>query len=266
MPDAKTTHRLVADQFGPVAANYATSAGHSDADALAALVALVDPKPSDAVLDIATGAGSVALAFAPRVARVVAFDLTPAMLDQVRTRAAERNLANVETAEGAAEALPFPDASFEVVTVRLAPHHFADIRAAVQEMARVAKPGGKVLVVDTTAPEDEMLDHEINAIEVLRDASHVRNYRPSQWRAMLAEAGLTVVEEKVDVYTDGAAVDFDDWVRRIRTPEDRVTELRHRFQSASPKLRQALRLEISGPRISFVLPQVTLLATKPAAR
>lgn len=259
---AQDIHRAVQAQFGPAAAAYGTSAGHGDPEQLAELVQLARPRPSDRVLDIATGAGHVALAFAPHVAHVTAYDLTPQMLDETMRRARERGLANVSVREGAAEALPFDDATFDVVSVRLAPHHFADIERAVREMARVATPGARVVVADTTVPEDDELDRAINHIETLRDPSHVRNYRPSEWTSMLERAGLRVVHTAVNMYTEGGRMRFADWTARMRTPAADVAELETLFRTASPRLVQALDIRIDGDAITFCLPKVTLAALK----
>ena len=262
MAESNPIHQLVAANFGPVAANYATSRDHANQDALDQLVGFVEPNSTDELLDIATGAGNVALAFAPRVKRVVAFDLTPSMLDQTLKSASERGLSNVEAVQGLAENLPFEDNSFDIVTVRLAPHHYADIQKAVDEMARVVRVGGKVAIVDTTVPEDDDLDREINLIETLRDNSHIRNYRPSEWHVMFEKAGLAVTFEHIGRVTEGFKMDFDEWVERIRTPEPEANEARHRLKSASPELAASIKLEFVGEKILFVWDQLTLVATK----
>ena len=153
-------------------------------------MALAAPQPADTVLDIATGAGHTALAFAPHVSQVVAYDLTEPMLVETAKNAANRGLGNVVTRQGPAEKLPFADASFDIVTVRLASHHFADNATAVHAMARVAKPGGRVVVVDNYGPEDEELDTQLQNIEKLRDPSHVRSYPLSVWRKISGGCGL----------------------------------------------------------------------------
>ncbi len=262
MPDSPSIHEQVAAKFGPVAAAYATSPDHANEAALEHLVTVVAPGPRDEVLDIATGAGNVALAFAPRVARVVAFDLTPSMLRQTLETAGKRELTNVETVQGLAEDLPFEDCSFDIATVRLAPHHYADIQRAVDEMARVVRPGGKVAVVDSTVPEHDALDREINEIEILRDSSHVRNYRPSEWRRMFEQAGLSISYEHVGRVTDGFKMDFHQWVERIRTPGAEVEELLKRFRNASPDLVEETHLEYVGDRILFTWSQITIVGTK----
>jgi ubiquinone/menaquinone biosynthesis C-methylase UbiE len=262
MADPKSIHDLVAANFGPVAEKYATNAGHANKDALDGLVKLVNPTSTDELLDIATGAGNVALAFAPYVARSVAFDLTPSMLQQTLKTASERGLGNVETVQGLAEEMPFEANSFDIVTVRLAPHHYADIQKAVNEMARVVRPGGKVLVVDTTVPEDDVLDKEINEIELLRDNSHVKNYRPSEWRTMVEAAGLIVESEEIQFYTEGFEMDFDTWVERIGTPAEKVVELRKRFRGASPELAATIKLNLYEEKIGFVWPQLVMVARK----
>ncbi|HVT96440.1 MAG TPA: class I SAM-dependent methyltransferase [Acidobacteriaceae bacterium] len=262
-PSEQSIHEKVQQQFGATAAAYSTSTGHGDRAALAALVALAAPRATDNVLDIATGAGHTALAFAPHVQRVVAYDLTEAMLRETEKNAAERGLANVATRQGPAEKLAFVDAEFDIVTVRLASHHFADNATAVREMARVTQPGGKVVVVDNYGPEEEALDALFQHIEKTRDASHVRGYQLSQWREFLTGAGLTIEHEVTDHYSESPrGMDFDDWVRRAKTPPDRVTELRRIFTSASPELRDWLQIRIEGDSIWFRIPQVTFIARK----
>src|SRR5207249_2291799 len=125
----------------------------------------------------------------------------------------------LEIRQGKAEEMPFPDASFDLYTVRLAPHHFADIRASIREAARILRPGGKYLAADTTSPEDDDLDRQINEIEILRDHSHVRNYRASEWLEMLREAGLEPVFHEVGYMTE---LDLDEWMTRMNTPADKV--------------------------------------------
>jgi ubiquinone/menaquinone biosynthesis C-methylase UbiE len=260
---AGDTHQRVRAQFGAAAHAYTTSAGHGDPAMLARVVEFARPRPGDLALDIATGAGHTALALAPHVARVVAYDLTPQMLEETRLNARARGLHNVETRQGAAEALPFVDASFDIVTVRQAPHHFADIRRAVGEMARVVRPGGRVVVVDSTSPEDDELDRQYNQIEKLRDPSHVRNYRRSEWRAMMEEAGLRIEDLVLDYYLEqGRPMDFAAWTARMKTPPAAVEELRRLFRGASPELRAALKIEIAGDAIGFYVPQITIVAVR----
>jgi ubiquinone/menaquinone biosynthesis C-methylase UbiE len=259
----ESVHRKVQQQFGATAAAYSTSAGHGDQAVLNALVSLAAPHSTDTVLDIATGAGHTALAFAPHVEKVVAYDLTEAMLAETAKNAAQRGLTNLSTQQGPAEKLPFPDATFDIVTVRLASHHFADNAAAVREMARVTKPGGKVVIVDNYSSEDESLDTQLHNIEKLRDPSHVRAYRLSTWREFLRDAGLTIQREVTDTYSESQrGMDFDDWVRRSKTPPDRVTELRRLFTTASPDLYALLTIQEDGEAIWFRLPQVTFIAQR----
>ncbi|HVB85470.1 MAG TPA: methyltransferase domain-containing protein [Candidatus Dormibacteraeota bacterium] len=257
-------HGRVAAQFGAAASAYTVSLTHSDPAALARVVSLARPKPTDVALDVATGAGHTALALAPHVAQVVAYDLTEPMLAETARNAASRGLNNVTTRQGPAESLPFKDASFDIITVRQAPHHFADVRAAVREMARVARSGARVIIIDSTAPEDESLAREWNHIEKLRDPSHVQNYRPSEWREFVASVGLKIVAEEVGAASEkGGPMDFSAWIRRINTPPDAAAEVDRLFRTASPALAQALRIEIVDGKLYFRVPQFTIVCLKP---
>lgn len=259
-----SVHDRVSRQFGPVAANYATSVGHADQGALLKLVDLLQPEATDTMLDIATGAGNVALEFAPHVAKVVAFDLTQQMLEVTAQRANEQGITNLVTKLGKAESLPFDDTTFDIVVVRLAPHHFADIRKAVSEMSRVVKPGGRILIVDSTCPEDKVLAMQVNKIEKLRDPSHVRNYSPSEWTSMLADAGLTVQSKTVMPYLEnGRPMRFKEWTERIGTPAANIATLRQKLTNASNSLKQAMFIEINGEDLWLTIEQVTILAAKP---
>jgi ubiquinone/menaquinone biosynthesis C-methylase UbiE len=261
-PANETIYEQVKASFGPNARMYTISKGHADARALQQLVEKVQPQPADTVLDIGTGAGHTALAFAPFVASVIAFDLTPQMLEEVQRNAAERGITNLSVKQGAAEKLPYQDNSFEIVTCRLTTHHFADLPQALAEMARVLKPGGKLAIVDTTVPEDPTLDYQINEIEILRDPSHVRNYPASEWQAMLEKVGLRVQEIEPGYYDEGRKMDFGDWTRRIGTSPENLDRLTGLFRHASPALVDALKIEIAGDDIGFALPRISLIAVK----
>ena len=260
--EAEISHR-VSSQFGPAASAYTHSRVHCDPDALRRVVELARPQPDDRALDIATGAGHVAMALAPYVSKVIAYDMTGEMLLETKRNAAARGLTNLATRQGTAERLPFSDATFDIVTVRQAPHHFADVQGALQEMARVAKAGARVIIVDSTSPEDDSLARQWNDIEKRRDFSHVCNYRPSRWRAMVEAAGLRLTSLEIDYCLEnGRPMDFVDWTRRINTPPEAVEALRRIFRSAPPELVEVLRIKATANGISFCVPQIWIAAVK----
>ena len=223
----------IQDRFGAAAAAYAVSAVHRGGPDLEAMLAAGVATGRERVLDLGCGAGHTALAFAARVASVVAFDLTPAMLAQARRLAAERGLANVGFEQGNAAELPFADASFELVTSRLSAHHVADPAAMVREVARVLAPGGMFLLCDTVAPEDPARDSFLNAFELLRDPSHVRNHRISDWETMFRAAGLEPsCLGRFDIHQE-----FEPWVARIGTSPEAQIGLRALFDAAPDEVR-----------------------------
>jgi ubiquinone/menaquinone biosynthesis C-methylase UbiE len=240
-PDAK---QRVRDQFGPAAARYAVSDVHVGGPDLTAMLRAVALTGRERLLDVGTGAGHTALAFAPRVTEVVALDLTEAMLEQTRIEAERRGLDNLRCQLGDAEALPFATDSFDLVTSRLAAHHFPRAEVAAAEMARVLCPGGSLLLEDSMAPEDPAQDTFFNTIELLRDPSHVRNYTPSQWLRMLSGCGI----EAEVLGRWGLYQDFNQWVERTRAPQTSVAELRRLFDAAPADVREALALDTRGTR------------------
>lgn len=185
--------------FAQRAAFYATSAVHKDKVVLDRLIELAHVQPGDRVLDVATGTGHTAFAFAPHVCEVVATDVTPEMLSEGERLKADGGITNVEFQLADAHDLPFEDESFDVVTCRRAAHHFVNIRRALCEMRRVLRPGGRLVIDDRSVPEDDFVDRMLNRLDVLHDHSHIREYRPSEWESMILEAGCSV--EAIEPYT-----------------------------------------------------------------
>ena len=185
--------------FAERAAFYTTSSVHTDAAVLARVVDLAAPQPDWAALDVATGTGHTALAVAPHVSSVVGIDLTPEMLSEAERLRDERAAGNVTFRVGDVHHLPFAADSFDLVTCRRAAHHFSDIDLALHEIRRVMRPAARLVIDDRSVAEDDFVDRCMNQLDWLHDESHVREYRPSEWRCMLAACGLVV--ETVETYT-----------------------------------------------------------------
>jgi len=200
---------LVQEQFGKTAAHYLTSTPHAKGKSLERMVELTEPQKHWRVLDVATGGGHVAYAFAPHVARVWATDITQEMLDQAKAEAAKRGFADVRITYAKAEALPFEDESFDLVTCRIAPHHFDSIPQFLSEVHRVLKVGGLLALVDNVVPAGSVGDY-INAFERLRDPSHLRAWTMDEWRAALQAADLPPTHEE-QIYK---AMEFKSWAAR----------------------------------------------------
>lgn len=218
------TKQQIQEQFGANAAAYVSSSVHAQGASLRWLVERAEPQRDWRALDVATAAGHTALAFAPHVAAVVGLDLTPQMLPLAAGLAAERGAANVTFTVGDVDDLPFADETFDVVTCRIAPHHFPAIDRFITEAARVLRPGGLLAVVDNVVPGSRLRGKKagrqrqagdyVNAFEKLRDPSHVRCLSYEEWLDALAAAGLTVeAQETLD-----KRLTFETWAAR-HTPE-----------------------------------------------
>jgi ubiquinone/menaquinone biosynthesis C-methylase UbiE len=229
-------------QFGPHAAAYAVSRRHATGAAYVVDFAL--PQPHEVAVDIATGAGHTAHVLAGRCRYVLATDITPEMLRETGRIAAGLELPNLGLGLAMAEALPFAVASLDVVTCRVAPHHFQDVSAFCRELRRVLKPSGRAVVHDTIAPEDDEVAAWVNDVELHRDPSHVEDLKVSAWRALLEGAGLEVVRVQTEHNPDDH--EFEDWARRSGTPAQEAAYLRRCFESASPAVVEALTLRRQG--------------------
>jgi ubiquinone/menaquinone biosynthesis C-methylase UbiE len=211
----------VQDYFSRTAASYVTSASHRTGADLARLIELGEWDKQQQALDIATGGGHTALAVAPHVAQITVSDLTPTMLETARAFILAQGITNAIFTLADAEHLPFPAASFERVTCRIAPHHFPNIAQFVQEVSRVLKAGGLFLLIDNIAPSAPELDAFINKVEKWRDPSHGRACTREEWYTFFAQAGLQVEHEEHSRKT----FQYDDWTARAQLPADEKAHL-----------------------------------------
>ena len=222
-----------------------------------------------AVLDIATGAGHTALAFAPLVKRVVASDITDEMLAEATKLATSRGLANIETAKAEAGSLPFADASFDLVTCRLAAHHFPDPAAFVAESLRVLRPGGTFALVDNVSPDASMLPlatpaelfnaaRIFNTYEKTRDPSHARALSLSEWYSLMSKAGFSVIgSELLD-----QDIAFVPWTERMRCSPETVDVLKVMLHNDA-LLSAFLRPREENGALTFTLQEAIVVANKP---
>ncbi len=232
-------------QFASVAANYRLSVDHTDADDREILISRLALEPTHVALDVATGGGHTASAFALRVKRVVASDLTPEMLREARVLTTEKGRTNIAFVAADAEVLPFRTGAFDRVTCRIAPHHFPDVAASIDEMVRVTKSGGLVGIIDSVVPEDPALDAFMNGAERVRDPSHVRSYRMEEWVKFLTDAGLSLR------YISCAWKEhpFPEWVARTGRPPAVQREVEEMFFNAFPRAREFFRVKVKDDRV-----------------
>lgn len=236
----------VAQQFGNAAEAYRTSTVHAAGEDLALLVAAAKLNGKERVLDAGSGAGHTALAVAAQAGEVISVDLAADMLAQGRRLAAERGLGNVEFQQGDVEALPFPNGSFDRIVTRYSAHHWQHPLVALRRFRRLLRPGGLLVIDDIVSYDEVVADTWLQAIELLRDPSHVRDHTPAQWLALCTQAGFYAEV----VATWPVRLNFDDWVKRMATPADNVALLRKLFDSAPAEVRAALEI---GPDYSFSL-------------
>jgi SAM-dependent methyltransferase len=238
--------RVVEAQFGPRARAYVESAVHSqgaDLDAIGALAMKLRP---ELALDLGAGGGHVSYVVARHARRVIATDLSSEMLAAVAETARQKGLSNIETAEAPAERLPFEDGMFDFVASRYSAHHWRDFDAGLREARRALKRGASAVFVDAYAPGQALLDTHLQAVELLRDHSHVRDYTCAQWLDALARSGFALEACR----TWRLRMDFPVWTARMRTPEENVKMIRALQGVASAETRAHFAIEPDG---SFLL-------------
>ena len=229
-------------QFGPQAAAYVESAVHAAGEDLDQLSAIArDARPARA-LDIGCGGGHVAYRLATHAGSVTACDLSAEMLGAVRETAAARGLTNIATEQASAERLPFPDGGFDFVASRFSAHHWLDFERGLSEARRVARPGACAVFIDVVSPGRPLADTHLQAVELLRDTSHVRDYSVAEWTAAVARAGFDVEATTMR----RLRLEFASWTRRMRTPAALAEAVRALQRAAAEEVRSCFAVEADG--------------------
>lgn len=250
MTAAKDTKALSQERYARFAEGYISSQTHAAGSDLDRLLAIAQPQPFWRALDIATGGGHTALKFAPYVQNVVASDLTPRMLMKARAFiVAERDATNVCFRAADAEALPFAAGQFDLVTCRIAPHHFPDVPRFLRECARVLRPSGCMLLQDHVLPADTAAARFVDSFERLRDPSHNRAFSAAEWERMFAAAGFMVEHRELYIKRH----DFIPWAQRQGNDAATIERLTAMLRAAPAIARDWLDPRDWGaPNASFV--------------
>jgi ubiquinone/menaquinone biosynthesis C-methylase UbiE len=255
---AEDIKAIVRAQFGDAAEAYAVSTIHAKGESLALLVEFIQPQPSWHMLDVGTGAGHTAIRFAPRVKDVVATDLTEAMVDKAAELAARQNLKNMKTKIADAENLPFDDAAFDLVTCRLALHHFPNSPRALQEFSRVLKPQGILGFTDNVTVDDLPAAKYYNEFEKLRDPSHQNVLSLKRLCQLIEEAGFYIRCTRVIA----KEFEFHDWANRQHVqPQNKILLLQ--MMREIPEILQPLfKPQWTDTTLFFSLRETVIIALK----
>jgi len=253
MTTDKTHEAMVDEQFGRQAEAYVASPVHAageDLDQLERLAARLEPGQA---LDMGCGGGHASYRLSPHVLQVTACDLSESMLRAVEAEAGRRGLKNIVTRRCTVHDLPFPDAAFDLVVSRYSAHHWTDLSSGLAQARRVLKPGGTAVFMDSVAPRFTVADTFLQAMEILRDPSHVRDYSQVEWLRAVEEAGFKPVE----TVRHRVRLDFTSWTGRMATPEEHVRAILSLQKHMPSEVAGIFQVEPDG---SFTIDKLTLVA------
>jgi ubiquinone/menaquinone biosynthesis C-methylase UbiE len=255
---AQDHNERIVDQFTRQAAPFSASAEIRNEDFLGRIIDMAQAESSDTVLDVACGPGLLACAFA-RVARhVTGIDLTPKMLEQARAWQLELGLDNLTWHEGDVQPLPYPDATFSIVSARFAFHHFLDPLSALKEMRRVCRSGGRVVVADSAPPFSTAA--AFNRMEQLRDPSHVRALTPEELVDLFAAAGLPAPR----VWRDSIQYELESFLARSFPADGDADRIRQIFEESLDSDRLGVSAVRQNGIVRFGLPVMILVSSNEA--
>ena len=237
----------IKEEFARQAERISVAPSFTDADVLERIRAAVASTRSIRILDLGCGPGIVSAALAPSAGEVVAYDITPEMLEKARQRCQEAGVQNVLFELGMAEKLSFPDGSFDVIVSRATFHHFPDPHRVLEEIVRVTRPGGKIVVADVVSSENAEEAALHNALEILRDPSHVRMLSGNELRGLLQAVGCRVIATS----TWEMRRDFEEWIRITNAPERAAPLFTIMLTLAKAGIHAGMDLGFNGKTVVF---------------
>jgi len=243
---------VVRTAFARQARAFAQSPLQTDPERLRRLVDFLGPRRGERALDVACGPGFVTAALADAGLRVTGIDLTREMIREAMTRGRGY-------LQGDVERLPFPNGTFDVAVCRNSFHHFADPGAVLREMTRVLRRGGRVVVEDMRAPEDETKRAYHETIERLRDVAHVRTLTPGEFGDLARAEGLQGFEETPVSFV----IDFDEWMDRAYPAPAERERARRMMQACEDEDLAGLRAWSENGRLRFERRSLLWRAARP---
>jgi len=249
----------VRDEFTRQAETFSASSAITDADLTQRFIDALGEAARGSVLDVACGPGILSAAIARSAREVVAFDLTPEMLKKAAQRCAAAGVGNVSFREGNAVELPFADAAFDAVVTRLSVHHFDQPARVMSEIFRVLVRGGRFVIADVISSEVAAESELQNAIEILRDPSHVRMLPGSELTSLVQDAGFAI--ESLTSWDKPR--EFEEWMGIVNDPA-RAPPLRSVVRAlAGAGAPAGIGLSLEGKEVRFFHRWNLIAARKP---
>jgi len=246
----------IVSQFTKQAIPFAQMSQHSNQFGLELMLKLGEPNTDYTILDVACGPGIVACEFAKRVSHVTGIDLTPAMIEQAKLLQKEKNLKNMDWKIGDVYDLPFNDESFSMVVTRYSFHHFIEPKRVLQEMIRVCKPGGKILVIDVTPDEDKRDSYDF--VEKLRDSSHTKALTLYELKKMMEISGLTDIK----IEHQDLEMELDHILQSSLLNPVIVNKIKHLFKEDLTKNNLGMKSHLINDNIYFYFPISMVIGIK----
>ncbi len=256
---AKFDHKSgVEQEYDKRADAYLKSKVHFAGADLDFITERVGVQPDAIALDLGCGGGHVSFRLAPNVFRVIAYDLAQNMLATVSAEATRRGITNIVTKQGAVETLPCASDTFDIAVTRYSAHHWQDMAVGVRQIHRVLKASGLAIFSDVLTPGLALQDTWLQTVELLRDSSHVRNAKLSEWVSILESVGFAIEQ----IVMGRLRLDFKTWIARTHTQQTNIAAIQSLQLSANCEVRDYFEIDAEG---SFTVDEAVLVARKRAA-
>ena len=251
-------HKHTIEQFSKTSINYSVDSLFSTGKDLDMIIKFAKPKKNMKMLDVATGAGHVAIKFSKYVNKVIAVDITPKMIRESEKNINTLDIANIEIKIMGAEKLLFKKEHFDLITCRYAPHHFNNVNKFLSEVYRVLKYNGMFVLIDIISSRDYIFDKFINNINKIRDPTHMRSYTKEEWLSMIEKSKLKVV----DVENFRNEHNLNDWLKRAKTDKENVKEIKKIISNCNIKIKDKFDIKYTKNKKTFTEDNIIITCKK----
>ena len=253
---------ISSERFDKIANQYLTSEVHQMSETMKLAHEISIDWDIKNLCDVACGAGHFGLSFRNITDNITAVDPSKNMLNISKKAAEEKGITTYRIINSFAEELDLDNDKFDLVISRLAPHHFTNIQKSIDEMFRITKPSGHVIVIDLAGYIDPDIDNFNHRLEILHDPTHVKSYNSNEWITFFEESNFNNIRIFENQCESKSGVSVERWCQIANSGIHAEEEIRKLLRNAPKEYLEVMQIRERDNEFYFPIKTNMIVAEK----